>query len=143
MRFSVGIWDSLFGEKVTLEQPDQDGKTMRRQVTKKWLKTMQQEGKIRELRVVRVHVLHPFGNRDLEWVIGQDVDQETVDQFRDSETGDLYAVTHFEEGQPTTSVMKKSFWERARVVMDRAGETGADAALEESGFPLWRPDDFK
>jgi hypothetical protein len=130
MRFSVGIWDSLFGEKVSLEIPGHDGTIIRRQVTKRWLESMQQGGKMTQIPSVRVHLIHPAGNRDLDWVIGTDVSQETVDRFRDSETGDLYAMTYFQAGEPKMTVLKRSFWEKTIQLMDTAGVRGAEAAIE-------------
>ena len=112
MRFSVNIWDALFGEKTTLEWPDQDGNIGKRQVTRRWLEKLKEEGTAKHISTeVRVHMLHLDREEELLWVIGQDVDQETVDRFWDPETCALYAMTHFEAGEPQTSVMQKHLWD--------------------------------
>ena len=46
MRFAVGLFDHLFGEKVSLEVPTSDGQTRRRTVTRSWLEQMEQEKKM-------------------------------------------------------------------------------------------------
>lgn len=120
MRFSVGLWDALFGEKVTCELPAPDGRIIKRQVTKKWLEKMQQAGEVKPIDepLIRVHMLNPYGNTVEYWIIGKDIDQETVNQFLDAESGDIYAMTHFEEGVPQKSILKKEAWEKARQLMD-------------------------
>ncbi len=105
MRFSVGLWDALFGKKVTCELPAPDGQIVKRQVTKKWLDKMQQAGEVKQIDepLIRVHMLHPSGNTVEYWTVGKDIDQETVDNFRDAESGDIYALT-----TPTATV--KQHW---------------------------------
>ena len=57
MRFSVGFFDWLFGEKVQIELPG--GRT--RTVTQRWLEEMERQGKARNVsnEKVRVHLLRP------------------------------------------------------------------------------------
>jgi hypothetical protein len=45
-KFSVGLWDRLFGKQVELEVPSAHGETVRRHVTEKWLQSMESDGKI-------------------------------------------------------------------------------------------------
>jgi hypothetical protein len=45
MRYSTGLSDSLFGEKITLQGPDEKGNIVKLIVTKKWLEQAQGEGK--------------------------------------------------------------------------------------------------
>lgn len=47
-QFSVGFLDSIFGEKLELELPTEEGGVVKRQVTKKWLGRMIHEGRIRK-----------------------------------------------------------------------------------------------
>ena len=44
MRYSTGLSDSLFGEKVTLQGPDEKGNIVKLTVTKKWLDQAQDGG---------------------------------------------------------------------------------------------------
>lgn len=45
MRYSMGLSDSLFGEKVTLQGPDEKGNIVKLVVSKKWLEQAQGGGK--------------------------------------------------------------------------------------------------
>lgn len=45
MRYSTGLSDSLFGEKITLQGPDEKGNIVKLIVTKKWLEQAQGGGK--------------------------------------------------------------------------------------------------
>ena len=49
MRFAVGLFDHLFGEKVSLEVPTSDGQTRRRTVTRRWLEQMKRKKKMQEV----------------------------------------------------------------------------------------------
>jgi len=49
MRFSTGILDALFGEKVELQVPRGDGTTMARKVSKRWIEAMERQGHVRQL----------------------------------------------------------------------------------------------
>ncbi|MDR3601734.1 MAG: hypothetical protein P4L49_14835 [Desulfosporosinus sp.] len=46
MRYSIGLSDSLFGEKITLQGHDQKGNIVKLIVTKKWLEQAQDRDKI-------------------------------------------------------------------------------------------------
>ncbi|WP_088226928.1 hypothetical protein [Desulfosporosinus sp. FKB] len=41
MRFSIGLLDSLFGEKIILQGPDEKGNIVKCKVSKKWLERAQ------------------------------------------------------------------------------------------------------
>jgi hypothetical protein len=41
MRYSIGLLDTLFGEKITLRGPDEKGKIVKLIVTRKWLEQAQ------------------------------------------------------------------------------------------------------
>jgi hypothetical protein len=45
-RFSTGLLDSLFGEKIEIELPGPNGENVSRRVTKKWWDRMVAEGKV-------------------------------------------------------------------------------------------------
>jgi len=45
MRYSTGLSDSLFGEKIILQGPDEKGNMVKLKVTKKWLEQAQGGGK--------------------------------------------------------------------------------------------------
>ena len=120
MKFSTGIFDSLFGEKITIELPGSDGQIIKRTVTRKWFEQMQTEGKVRPVAesMVRVHLLGPGGCTVQHWVVGRDLDLQTCEKFRDPETGDVYALTVFEQGKPKTYFLEKHLWDEAKAKMD-------------------------
>ena len=131
MRFSVGWWDELFGDRVTLEVPNTEGQTIKRQVTKKWLEKMEADGHIKPSQpVVRVHLLGLSGKTVEHWLVGTDIDQETVDEFRDVATGDIYASTHLEKGKPQTFVIKKEEWETLRRKLNSLAEDETQAQFD-------------
>lgn len=143
MRFSVGVWDALFGERVTLELPGPDGQLIRRRVTLKWLKQMEALGMANKLEgeFVRVHVLYPSGSVNLEniadpdelfdsltasknhyrvetWRIGSDISAEDAENLRDKETGDIYAVAVYENGKQRMRTLPRELWQQGKAQMD-------------------------
>lgn len=121
MRFSVGILDSLFGKRITLETADEKGTIIKREVTKKWLEKMEQEGKMSTINkpLIKVHMLHVLnGYKVLYWTIGEDIDENTVHKYKDPKTDDIYATTYFENGDPRVMVLNKQLWEDARTKME-------------------------
>jgi hypothetical protein len=46
MRYSTGLSDSLFGEKITLQGPNEKGNIVKLVVSKKWLDQAQGRGNI-------------------------------------------------------------------------------------------------
>lgn len=80
MSVSVGFWDSLFGDKVTLELPDGKGGIVKRQVTKKWLDKMVAEGQIS--KAIKVNIFNSInGVRKEEWMVNEDIDYQTYSRF--------------------------------------------------------------
>ena len=121
MQFSLGMWDALFGKKVTLVLPGRDGKPRPRKVTEKWLKEMERQGKAKRLdaEAVPVHILDPLTDYRFEtWVVGKDVDSETVEKFRDVQSGALYVLIAYKEGKKQVVVLKKHVWESTKKTMD-------------------------
>lgn len=114
MKFHVGFLDKLFGEKIELEIPDGKGNVIKRTVTKKWYEKMIQEGKISKIEeeVVKVHMLHPVdGYNVLHWVVGEDINKDTVDRFS-NENGEIYAMTVFDSGEQKVVVVTKEIFDQ-------------------------------
>ena len=112
LRFSVGLLDALFGEKIQIEVPGQPGTPpVMRTVTKKWFEQMQGEGRIRRVSdSVPVHVLGLAGYELRHWTIGQEVDQASCDQFFDQQSSALYAMVVMRKGAAETYLLAKSEW---------------------------------
>jgi len=135
-RFSVGLWDWLFGERVEIQL--QTGQS--RSVTKKWIEKMEQSGKMKQIddHLIRVHILDPSAGlnhllsedtvrqghyRQEFWTIGEDISEETVSTFRDSKTDSLYILMARRDGNDDVSpyILKKEIWDEAKRQMDEIG----------------------
>jgi len=110
----MGLLDSLFGKKVTVNFTDSSGKPIKRVVSEKQLEQWKCEGKISVLPTIRVHILDPMGSHIANWEIGKDVTEEIVAKAKDLVTGDLYVMRVYEAGVPKTSVLLKEHWLRAK-----------------------------
>jgi hypothetical protein len=86
---------------------------------------MEQKGKISVLPEVQVHMLNPGGLEAITWFVGRDVSEENLEKFRDAITGNLYAMTHYKNGEPVTDLMHKDLWEYA------AFQTGVATGISE------------
>ena len=113
----MGLWDSLFGKKATLELSDENGRPIKRVVTEKQLKDWEAKGMVSVLPLVQVHVLDPKGSYTTKWQVGKDISEEIASKAKDSVTGDLYAMTYYEAGEPKTVVLLKSRWLEAKAAM--------------------------
>lgn len=114
MKFHVGFLDNMFGEKIELEIPDGKGNIIKRRVTKKWYEKMIQEGKMSKIEeeVVKVHMLHPVdGYNVLHWVVGEDINKDTVDRFS-NENGEIYAMTVFDSEEQKVVVVTKEIFDQ-------------------------------
>ena len=86
------------------------------------LNALQREGKMVKTDVVPVHVLHVMNGYTIQhWTIGEDIDAEAVEGFRDSESGAIYALIHFENGEEVTHLMAKHLWEESRRKLGAVG----------------------
>lgn len=142
MKTSVGIWDALFGERVTLEIPSPNGSIKKVAVTKKWVEKMEREEKMKRVSspTVKVNILDPMGgvrfdqfddpadfmdalgepkdeHRIEYWTIDEQVSQEQYEDFLDPKTKELYAITNYEDGKPATFLVRRTLWVQARDAM--------------------------
>jgi hypothetical protein len=144
MRTDLGLFDRLFGRKTTLEVPLPDGGSRTIRVTERWLKEMVRLGKISPVGGQRIttHILDPragmgalLGLPDEEvatlgqstaseiyrveqWVVGEDVPAELYNRFRDPETGDLYILVIYKDGEPSTNAVHPDVWRQAHAAME-------------------------
>jgi hypothetical protein len=129
MNFDVGLLDRLFGKRTTFQIPGPGG-LKEVSVTERWLAKMIAEGKIEpvDANLVIAHVIDPAGAAraahglagptheyyTTRWVIGEDVSQEQVNQFRDPSTAAIYVLVKYENGVPQRFVVRRDFWENAK-----------------------------
>lgn len=113
----MGLWDSFFGKKVTIQGRDENGKPFETKVSEKQFKKWEQEGLLSKTEVVEVHVLDPKGNYTTHWQIGEDIPAEVVEKFKNPATNKLYALTVYEAGEPKTSVLQHAKWLEIKVAM--------------------------
>lgn len=111
------LWDSVFGKKVTIEGRDENGKPFKTKVSEKEFKKWEQDGLLRTFEVVEVHVLDPKGSYTTHWKIGEDIPAEVVEKYKNPATNKLYALTVYEAGKPTTSVLQHAKWLEIKVAM--------------------------
>ena len=140
MKTSLGLLDALFGKKVTVELPDGSGGQRRITVTEKWLQKMIAEKRMREVpeSSVVVFLIGPHGEKTATLQIGEDIDQDTVDEFRDPDTGALYGGYAFENGQENTFLLQKRIYDEMEAQMaDMRGfiDSEVDRALGRSRDP--------
>jgi hypothetical protein len=123
MRFAIGLVDYVFGEKVTLEVTTSNGRTLQRTVTRRWMEQMERQGKMQDVdgELVRVHHIGLQGYEVEHRVIGQDVSEDVVKDFRDPQTHDLYAMSFMQNGEPKTYFLNKGKWEAAKAALTEEG----------------------
>ena len=119
MRFDLGVLDGLFGEKLDVEIPGSDGQIIKRTVSKKWLEQMAEQGSVKELKKVRVHLLHSSHGYSTEERM-LECDSPFLESI-DKETGDLFIVTFFRDGSPESHFLTKSQFNEARRTFDSVG----------------------
>lgn len=119
-RFSTGIFDYLFGKRVSSSIVGADGQTRLLTVTEAWLKRKEDEDAIDpiDLQLVPVHMLGLSGYELISWVVGEDIEEEAWKQFRDPATGHLTAMTVLRDGAPRTYVMRKEEWFQLKDELD-------------------------
>jgi hypothetical protein len=119
MRLWVGLFDRLFGKRITIEVPN-DGGPRPVRVTERWLKQMEQEGRMAPVRTVTVHVADTLrGEYTAEWTIDGDIPREMFERRFDPAEGCLYAIVVYRDGLPETHVTDKGTWTQARQIVRR------------------------
>lgn len=63
---------------------------------------------------VVVFLIGPHGEKTATVQIGEDIDQSTVDEFRDGATGALYGGYAFENGQENTFLLQKPMYDEMK-----------------------------
>lgn len=114
----MGLFDSLFGKKVTLEIPDQDGNIVKRKISKKMFDEMIAKGELHPSDTVKAHILDPNqGYYSADWVVGQDISEEHVEKFA-TPSSEIYVVVAYERGEPNVMITTKEIWDKQRSIFD-------------------------
>lgn len=106
----MGLWDALFGKKVTIQGQDQAGNPFSQNIPERQFNEWKAQGKLSKVELVDVHVLDPKGNYTARWEVGKDISADIVQKARDPESNALYAMTSYEAGEPKTIVCLKKQW---------------------------------
>ena len=73
-------------------------------------------GKTNPKKVI-AHLLDPkAGYTTQEWIVGRDVDVETVSRF--AQDGNLYIAIAYKSGEPVLTVCNKAMWKSAQMELD-------------------------
>jgi hypothetical protein len=110
----MGLWDRLFGGGVEAVVIDDAGQRKYKRLKPERIERLRGEGyRVLRLDRVPVQVLDAVqGTSQTEWVVGQDVTREVVENHADPETGCLYAVRLYEGLEPReTKITNRAKWE--------------------------------
>ena len=142
MNTSIGQFDALFGERLTIDLPQRDGTTKKVVVTRKWFDEMVRQGKMTDVTasMVAVNILKsgptiPEGTDDPDalmdaltadaplvsvenWQIGVKIPKEQYDMFLDPISKELFAVRHHDGQSTKTVVIKRELWEQTKKAME-------------------------
>ncbi len=113
----MGLWDSLFGKKVTIQGQDENGNQFKKHASERQFKEWERDDLISKQEVVEVHVLDPKGSYAVHWKIGEDIPSDVVNKFKNPATNKLYALTMYEAGNPKTIVLPHAKWLEAKAAM--------------------------
>lgn len=148
MKFSTGIFDSMFGAKMTIQIKQENGIMKDVVVTKAWWENMK-KGKEGVFKVVRrgsqtatAHILDPQkpGYTQETWTAGVHIKLEDMEKC--SENGNLFVIDYYDKGIPQRKVVSRSDWIKAEAHFDKVVATAQNnlERLYEEGKGV--PEDF-
>ena len=114
----MGLFDFLFGKKVTLEIPDQNRNIVKRKISKKMFDEMIAKGDLKCADTVKAHILDPNrGYYSEDWVVGEDISKEHVEKFA-TPSSEIYVAIAYESGGPNIMITTKEIWDKQRSIFD-------------------------
>ncbi len=125
----MGLFDFLFGKKVTLEIPDQRGNIVKRKISKKMFDEMIAKGDLQRADTVKAHILDPNrGYYSAHWIVGEDISKEDVEKFA-TPSSEIYVAVAYKGGEPNIIITTKEIWDKQRSIFDMIdkGEDYEDA----------------
>ena len=141
----VGLWDRLFGKRITVDMPLPYGGTKSVTVTEKWMELMETKRKARDIssQMIRVNIIDDSAQIGAEtddpeklldsilssgptirkevWHVGVSVPQEVCAKLADPETGELYGIARIQNGTKGVKLMQRKLWEVARQAIEPKG----------------------
>jgi diphthamide synthase (EF-2-diphthine--ammonia ligase) len=113
----MGWLSSLFGETIEIEYRDEQGRLVKKRVSKKQFDEFTEkalaEGKATIYEGCDVHIIDPDGYRVEKWIVGKDIEQENYDKYKDK-NGFIYVMIHYENGEPNTTLLKREIWQQIK-----------------------------
>ena len=103
-------------KKVEIEFTDKSGTKRTRKVLKKDLDKWESEGKLSRINIIRANISGIGGERVENWIIGEHVTKESVANFIDRATGEIYVGEFFKKGKPKQFLMPKKKWEEFKKI---------------------------
>lgn len=124
MKFNTGIFDAMFGEKMTIQIEQGNGIMKDVVVTKAWWDKTQ-KGKEGVFKVVKLggqsvtaHILDPkTGYTQETWIAGTHMKLEDMEKW--SENGNVFAIDYYDKGIPQRKVMSRSDWNKTKAHFDQ------------------------
>jgi hypothetical protein len=147
--------DQVHGQYEPFEVPLPNGASKTVMVTEKWIRITQRRKFLEAAPTewVRINFMGPRGRRVEILEIGREVPAEVVQNNRDPETGDLFGVYAFRDGEEVCHVMHKELFDRfssainvlvEEGVKDVVGGDGdeskirqAESLISEDGLRSW------
>lgn len=125
MKFNTGIFDALFGEKMTIQIEHGNGIMKDVVVTKAWWEKMQ-KGKEGVFKVVKLssqsvtaHILDPkTGYTQETWIAGTDITLEDIEKW--SENGNVFVLGYYDKGIPKSMICSRAIWNDTKANYDQA-----------------------
>ena len=132
MKYCAGLVDALFGKRIALHVPGQDGTTQNVNVTERWLSDRERQSKTgpAEGSAVIAHIIDPEALARFVtdagasvmwfariWTIGRDLSMQEYQRWRDPETGGLYTYLKREGGSSSIVFVERQRWEALQAML--------------------------
>ena len=108
--------DKIHGKFRSVEVKQPDGTIRQMEVSEKWLltKKLKKEMASAPEDWIQANFIGPRGDRIEILKIGKDVDRDTVSEFRDHDTGQLYGMYAFSAGEEEVNLIQKAMYDEVK-----------------------------
>lgn len=127
--------DEMHGQYEPFEVPLPNGASKTVMVSEKWIRITQRRKSMEAAPTewVRVNFMGPRGRRVEILEVGREVPADVVRNNRDPETGELFGVYAFRDGEEVCHVMQKELFDRFSSAIKVLVEEGVNDALTGAG----------